>query len=358
MKKLILFMAIIAVIAFVENVKKAESFSFSSNWHLYKIKEITFNKANGVAVYKKLSSIKINNHPVYFGKTTVSELSKYLGEYVSSVPFPVEIPGLNKIGKAIIFSKKGINYPYANHATFLYIHNNIIKTAWSFHFIYNERKFAFLRKKDISCYFDIAVFGYQDGEYGMPKNEKEEIFWLKKIVFLLGKKTAYHFLVNSVNNKVISRLNLITANNNNIADTVVSHNQKEAWNIIAKYTAGISYSCNFHEVNGYMTDSCGSFVINGSLKNGDYIVSQSLFSTQLKNELLLLLRNSGFANDTNLNLTTAFINYVTPVSNKYSIKDMRLFTITGVSNMISNGYVRPFNELVNLFIKHFEKINR
>jgi hypothetical protein len=343
-------MAIIAVIAFAENVKKAESFSFYSNWHLYKIKEITFNKANGVAVYKKLSSIKINNHPVYFGKTTISEINKYSGKHLFISPV-AKIPGLNKVGRAIILSN-------GNQASFLYFHNNIIKTAWSFHFFANGTKA--LRKRDGSDYFEIAVYGYQDGKFGMPKNEKDEIFWLKKIVFLLGKKDAYHFLVNSVNNKVISRLNLITVNNNNIANTVASNNQIEAWDIIAKYTAGISYSCNFHEINGYKTNSCGSFVVSGSLKNGDYIVSQSLFSTQLKNELLLLLRNSGFANDTNLNLTTAFINYITPVSTsrKYSISDMRLFTIAGVSNMISNGYVKPFNELVNLFVKHFEKINR
>ena len=130
-------------------------------------------------------------------------------------------------------------------------------------------------------------------------------------------------------------------------------------------TRNCVYSCNYHSINGYTTDQCGSFTVNGSISSGNYIISQSLFSTQLQSRLLFLLKRAGFANDVNFNLSTAFVNYITPLhfaksagTNSNIVTTSRLAVMAGLSSMVSNGDLKPFNQLIHLFVIHFEKINK
>ena len=113
------------------------------------------------------------------------------------------------------------------------------------------------------------------------------------------------------------------------------------------------YSCDERTINGYTTLECGSFTIHGNpSKTSNYLITESLFSTQLQNKLMFLLRRSGFANDGNFNLSTAFVNYIS------SSRNSRLKTIAALSRMVTTGYVKPFNELIYLFAKHLAKINK
>ncbi|MHB1702783.1 MAG: SEL1-like repeat protein [bacterium] len=131
--------------------------------------------------------------------------------------------------------------------------------------------------------------------------------------------------------------------------------------IIYKYIKAhnISFNCNEHTVNDYVTQQCGSFTVNGDTSTNNYIISQSLFSTQLQHSLAFSLRNSGFGNYANVDLTTAFVNYINGhLEANDNIGDGRLLTIAALSDMVGSGHLKPFNELVNLFVRHFERINK
>jgi hypothetical protein len=123
------------------------------------------------------------------------------------------------------------------------------------------------------------------------------------------------------------------------------------------------FSCYRKQINTYTSYYCGSFTVRGSIGSGNYIVSQSLFSTYLQHQIVFLLNKKNFS-DSSLNLTTAFINYITPSNLVFNAAfkpepvKSKLSMMAGLNDMISKGRIKYFNELVNLFIKHFIKINR
>ena len=106
-------------------------------------------------------------------------------------------------------------------------------------------------------------------------------------------------------------------------------------------------------INGYCTYTMGSFVVVGKPISGDsFIITQSLFSTQLQKQLVFMLKRNGFSNASQINLTTAFVSYITPPGEEV------FSTIEGLTVMVSAGNLKDFNEMVNLFIKHFININK
>ena len=113
-----------------------------------------------------------------------------------------------------------------------------------------------------------------------------------------------------------------------------------------------------HCINGYCTYDSSSFVIVGNTKDGNFIITRSLFSTQLQHQLVFMLKQNGYSNASTVNLTTAFVLYITPLQGKRPVGSSILITTQILNNMISSGNLKDFNELVNLFVKHFIKINK
>ena len=129
---------------------------------------------------------------------------------------------------------------------------------------------------------------------------------------------------------------------------------------------------------GYTIYTSGDFVLTVPFNApDDFIITKTLFSTQLQNQLVFMLKQNGFSNASTMNLTTAFVLYITQQPNKKGFfylankfnsivfkSNTKLFnknilsTIQGLTNMVATGDLKDFNELVNLFVKHFIKINK
>ena len=141
----------------------------------------------------------------------------------------------------------------------------------------------------------------------------------------------------------------------------------KAFNILGNYcqkhnNCSVSYykKC----VNGYCTYSGSSFLIVGNPvirvkgkaglchpKWGNFIITQSLFSTQLQHQLVFTLKQNGYSNASQINLTTAFVSYITPNKTIFT-------TVQALNGMASSGDLKDFNELVNLYIKYFIRMNK
>ncbi len=136
----------------------------------------------------------------------------------------------------------------------------------------------------------------------------------------------------------------------------VSKNKFKALKIVNNYCLNhndFEYHCDHHIKNNYATYACGSFIVAGNPISGDsFMVTQSLFSTQLQNQLVFMLKQNGYSNISTMNLTPSFISYITPPGKKV------FPTIKGLTDMVSSGNLKDFNELVNLFVKHFIRINK
>ena len=102
----------------------------------------------------------------------------------------------------------------------------------------------------------------------------------------------------------IAKIFLITGGKKEL----ISLNRNKAINIINNY-------CSRHQdcatsgskrcVNGYCTYSMGSFVVAGNpVSGGSFIITQSLFSTQLQHQLVFMLKQNGYSNGSTINLTT------------------------------------------------------
>ena len=123
---------------------------------------------------------------------------------------------------------------------------------------------------------------------------------------------------------------------------------------------------------GYSIYTSGDFTLTVSLHHAnDFIITKSLFSTQLQHQLVFMLKQNGFPNAATMNLTTSFVAYITQPQVKkndlyYAYKMMGikpfnkniLNTIQGLTDMVSTGDLKDFNELVNLFVRHLIKINK
>ncbi len=137
---------------------------------------------------------------------------------------------------------------------------------------------------------------------------------------------------------------------------LLGNNRYKAITIINNYCSrhnGCEMEYNDHDVNGYNTYSGSSFTLAGNpISGGNFMITQSLFSTQLQNQLVFMLKQNGFLNASTVNLTSAFVSYIT-------LPGARVFsTIQGLTDMVSSGNLKDFNTLLNLFVKHFIKINR
>ena len=137
---------------------------------------------------------------------------------------------------------------------------------------------------------------------------------------------------------------------------LLGNNRYKAITIINNYCSrhnDCEIEYNDHDVNGYHTYSGSSFTLAGNpISGGNFMITQSLFSTQLQNQLVFMLKQDGFSNASTVNLTSAFVSYIT-------LPGARVFsTIQGLTDMVSSGNLKDFNTLVNLFVKHFIKINR
>ena len=140
-------------------------------------------------------------------------------------------------------------------------------------------------------------------------------------------------------------------------ESIISANRAEATSIMQGYCSRHQYCSTINGIrkcmNGYCTYTMGSFVVTGDPVSGNnFIITQSLFSTQLQNQLVFTLKQNGFSNASTMNLTTAFVSYITDPDRSV------LPTIQGLTDMVSSGNLKDFNELVNLFVKHFIKINK
>ena len=136
----------------------------------------------------------------------------------------------------------------------------------------------------------------------------------------------------------------------------LASNRGKAITIVENYCSrhnGCEMEYNDHDVNGYHTYSGSSFTLAGNpISGGNFMITQSLFSTQLQNQLVFMLKQNGFLNASTVNLTSAFVSYIT-------LPGARVFsTIQGLTDMVSSGNLKDFNTLLNLFVKHFIKINR
>ncbi len=137
---------------------------------------------------------------------------------------------------------------------------------------------------------------------------------------------------------------------------LLASNRYKAITIINNYCSrhnGCEIEYNDNDVNGYHTYSGSSFTLAGNpISGGNFMITQSLFSTQLQNQLVFMLKRNGYSNASTINLTTAFVSYITPSGKKV------FSTIQGLTDMVSSGNLKDFNTLVNLFVRHFIKINR
>ncbi len=158
----------------------------------------------------------------------------------------------------------------------------------------------------------------------------------------------------------------------------LASNRYKAINIMNNYCSRhngckVRYSSEY--VNGsYAIYKSGSFVLTDSMNNvNDFVITKSLFSTQLQHKLVFMSKQNGFSNASTMNLTTAFVSYITqPITKQnkdqyYLIRALGrkkvfnrsiLNTIQGLTNMVATGNLKDFNELVNLFVRHLIKINK
>ncbi|RZV40272.1 MAG: hypothetical protein EVJ48_01900 [Candidatus Acidulodesulfobacterium acidiphilum] len=156
---------------------------------------------------------------------------------------------------------------------------------------------------------------------------------------------------------------------------LLGNNRYKAINIMNNYclrhnNCSVGYNDTTYTNNGmgYTIYTSGSFMLTVPFNApDDFIITKTLFSTQLQNQLVFMLKQNGFSNASTMNLTTAFVSYITePYKPKFSniIENEKPFdryvlnTIQGLTNMVATGNLKDFNELVNLFVKHFIKINK
>ena len=137
---------------------------------------------------------------------------------------------------------------------------------------------------------------------------------------------------------------------------LLGNNRYKAIAIMNNYCSrhgGCTYKGYENDQNGYYTYYEESFVVAGIPVSGSsFMITQSLFSTQLQNQLVFMLKQNGYSNASTMNLTTAFVSYITPPGKRVLVR------IQGLTDMVSSGNLKDFNELVNLFVKHFIKINK
>lgn len=123
-----------------------------------------------------------------------------------------------------------------------------------------------------------------------------------------------------------------------------------------------AWSCSHDNTNGHIT-SCRSFMVHGNIASGNYIISQSLFSGHLQEQILAQLRKDGYARAAKMyagiNLTAALVNYIAPPVNMdygdATVTGLRLQTMAALSNMVSRGDYKDFNHIAQVFAKHLEK---
>ena len=165
----------------------------------------------------------------------------------------------------------------------------------------------------------------------------------------------------------------------------IGNNRYKAIQIMNNYCSrhnNCSVGCNettyTNNGMGYTIYTSGDFVLTVPFNApDDFIITKTLFSTQLQHQLVFMLKRNGFSNASTMNLTTAFVSYITQQPNKKGFfylankfnsivfkSNTKLFnknilnTIQGLTDMVSSGDLKDFNELVNLFVKHFIKINK
>ena len=160
---------------------------------------------------------------------------------------------------------------------------------------------------------------------------------------------------------------------------LLGNNRYKAINIMNNYclrhnNCSVGYNDTTYTNNGMGYDiyTSADFVLTVPFNApDDFIITKSLFSTQLQHQLVFMLKQNGFSNASTMNLTTAFVSYITQPPNKKSFfyrasrySKIKFFnkhilnTTQGLTNMVATGDLKDFNELVNLFTRHLIKINK
>ncbi len=262
-----------------------------------------------------------------------------------------------------------------------------ILASYMYNYFYSSGSYSFwLKKAEIQNFFENVVphfkitnkaisYGNKAISYGLSYSLNMYSYFMKLIkdnkkfhnyyvkyspLFPLAKLDEQKILA-AKRGKVLSAIakeKALLGNNRYKAIQIMNNYCSRHNNCLASYNE-INYTNN-----GRSIYTSSDFVLTVPLNApDDFIITKTLFSTQLQNQLVFMLKQNGFSNASTINLTTAFVSYITQhsivfKSNTKLFNKNILSTIQGLTNMVVTGDLKDFNELVNLFIKHFIKINK
>ena len=133
------------------------------------------------------------------------------------------------------------------------------------------------------------------------------------------------------------------------------------WNIL-KLHMPFSYNCNYHSINGQVTETCGSFAIRYSDDDEYDFLIVGDFKSSLNSQIAFIANKMGVPVSQGLDLTDSFIKYLIDdiipssywkswkkISRKYIPKV--IITAKAVNNLIKSGDVKDLNKLIEGYVK-------
>ena len=302
---------------------------------------------------------KINNKPyphvVFF--STNGYMVKGAGININILPI-IKADARNSNNKILQYKALQmlafINYKsYMTKAALYYINTDIKKINNSAKAKYFLKKALYLKSKILARQKAISIY-FKGIKLAREKKYRQGLKYIKESV-ALQPSIIKHLPVIKVE-KTIEYLIRKNKLDEQKFKAKLGNNRYKAIAIINNYCSrhnGCEVKGYKHDQNGYYTYYYGSFVVSGDPTSGNnFMITQSLFSTQLQNQLVFILKQNGYSNASTMNLTTSFVSYITPPGKEV------LSRIQGLTDMVSSGNLKDFNELVSLFVKHFIKINK